>query len=130
MRRAATGRRRSAATRPTTATPTAARAASMSNSPSAGASSRTATAVAENDIRAPAIHRTTAARSGRGFTGGLRPAHRRRHRGQDRRDVAAGLQPEDGAAVIEQVELDVAPAPHLLLVPVGLSPGRGEVAPY
>ena len=40
------------------------------------------------------------------------------------------LQAEDRAAVVEQVELDVAAAAHLLLVAVGLAPGRREVAPH
>jgi hypothetical protein len=51
-----------------------------------------------------------------------RPLHHRRHRRQDRVDVAAGLQAEDRAAVVEQVELDIAAAPHQLLVAVGSPP--------
>src|SRR5262245_28147270 len=61
--------------------------------------------------------------------GGSRPAHQRRHRGEDRLDIAAGLQAENGAAVVEQVELDIAAAPHELLFAVGLRPGRCDVAP-
>ena len=45
-------------------------------------------------------------------------------------DVAAGLEAEDRAAVVEQVELDIAAAPHLLLVPVGLRPRRREIAAH
>src|SRR5215831_15336780 len=58
---------------------------------------------------------------------GSRPLHQRRQRGQDRIDVAAGAQPEDGAAVVEQVELDIAAAAHELLLALGLAPGRGEI---
>src|SRR5690606_21976335 len=39
------------------------------------------------------------------------PAHQRRQAHQDRLAAAAGLEAEQGAAVPEQVELDVAPAP-------------------
>ena len=42
-------------------------------------------------------------------------------RGQDGVDVAAGLQAEDGAAVVEQVELDVAAAADQLLLALGLA---------
>ncbi len=56
--------------------------------------------------------------------------HHRRQRGQDRGDVAAGLQAEDGAAVVEQVELHVAPAPHELLLALRLRPGLGEVGAH
>ena len=52
------------------------------------------------------------------------PADFGRHGGQDRLDVAAGLEAEHGAAVVEQVELDVAAAADQLLVAVGLGPGR------
>src|SRR3954447_21048853 len=58
------------------------------------------------------------------------PFHRRRHRGENRLDVAAGLEAEDRAAVVEQVELDVAAAPHLLLVAVGGAPRRREIAAH
>src|SRR5205807_4566788 len=43
-------------------------------------------------------------------------------------DVAAGLQPEQGAAVIEQVELDVAAAAHQLLLALRLRPARCPIA--
>src|ERR1700693_4707038 len=59
-----------------------------------------------------------------------RPLHHRRQRGQDRLDIAAGLEPEDGAAVVEQVELDIAAAPDELLLAVGLAPGRAEIATH
>src|SRR5690348_988861 len=52
-----------------------------------------------------------------------RPLHDRGHRGQDRIHIAAGAQPEHGATVIEQVELDVASAPHELLLALRLAPG-------
>src|SRR5690349_5393154 len=51
------------------------------------------------------------------------------HRREDRIDIAAGLQSEDGAAVVEQVELDIAAAPDQLLLAVGFRPGAGEIAP-
>src|ERR1700755_174681 len=57
------------------------------------------------------------------------PFHFRRHRRQDRIDIAAGLQSEDGAAIIQQVELDVTSAPDQLLFAVGGGPGRAEIAP-
>ena len=45
-------------------------------------------------------------------------------------DVAAGLQPENRAAVVEQVELDVAAAADELLLAVGLGPRRREIAAH
>src|SRR6185369_12166815 len=45
----------------------------------------------------------------------LWPRGFRRQRHQDRLDIAAGLQPEAGAAVVQQVELDIAPAPDQLM---------------
>ena len=59
-----------------------------------------------------------------------RPFHLRRQRGQDRIDVAAGLQPEDGAAVVEQVEFDIAAAADQLLLAIGRRPRRVEIAPH
>src|SRR5215470_17284204 len=59
----------------------------------------------------------------------LRPFHLGRHRRQDRIDVAAGLQPEGGAAVVEQVELDITTAPDQLLLALGRAPRRCEIAP-
>src|SRR5690349_17355007 len=58
----------------------------------------------------------------------LRPAHQWRHGGENRLDVAAGLEPEDGAAVVEQVELDIAAAPYELLLAIFLGPRRHHVA--
>src|SRR5215213_77625 len=57
------------------------------------------------------------------------PLYLRRHRREDRIYIAAGLQPKNCAAVVEQVELDVAPAPDQLLLAVGGIPGQGEIAP-
>src|SRR6202163_3681609 len=52
-----------------------------------------------------------------------RPFHFRRHRRQDGIHIAAGFQPEDGAAVVEQIEFDVTSAPdELLLVVFSLPP--------
>src|SRR5262245_47927969 len=59
-----------------------------------------------------------------------RPFHHRRHRGQDRIDIAAGAQPEHGATVVEEVELDIAPAPHELLLALRLAPRRREIAAH
>src|SRR5258707_3990689 len=59
----------------------------------------------------------------------LRPFHFRRHRRQDRLDIAAGLEPKNRAAVVEQVELDVTSAPDQLLFAVGFVPWRVEIAP-
>src|SRR4029079_10882845 len=73
------------------------------------------------------------ARAGRvrrsaGWRGLLGPHHQRRHGAQDRLDIAAGLEPEDGAAVVEQIELDIATAADELLIAVRLGPRRQHVA--
>src|SRR6516164_1423008 len=52
----------------------------------------------------------------------LWPLHLGRQRHQDRLDVAAGHQAEPGAAVVQQVELDVAAAPHELVLALGRRP--------
>ena len=52
------------------------------------------------------------------------PAHARRQRHQDRLGAPAGLQAEDRAAVVDEVELDVAAAPDLLPAPLGLAVGQ------
>ncbi len=57
----------------------------------------------------------------------LRPPHRGRQRGQDRIDIAAGTQAEDGAAIVEQVELHVTAAAHKLLLARGLAPGLRKI---
>src|ERR1700693_4144321 len=59
-----------------------------------------------------------------------RPLHHRRQRGQDRLDIAAGLEAENGAAVVEQVELDIAAAADQLLFALGLVPRVCEIAPH
>src|SRR5688572_26664622 len=58
------------------------------------------------------------------------PFSQRRQRGEDRLDMAAGLQAEDGAAVVEEIELDVAAAADELLFAVGLGPRRHEIAAH
>src|SRR5436190_5139129 len=58
-----------------------------------------------------------------------RPLHFRRHRRQDRLYVAARLQAEDGASVVEQIEFNVASAPDQLFFTVGRVPRRVEIAP-
>src|SRR5690349_15365806 len=57
-----------------------------------------------------------------------RPFHFGGHRGQDRVHVTAGLQAENGAAVVQQVELDITAAPDQLLLAVGIRPWRCEIA--
>src|ERR1700757_3658945 len=64
---------------------------------------------------------------GGGVAACSRPLHDRRQRGQERLHIAAGAQPEDGAAVVEQVELHVAAAAHELFLALGRAPGRGEI---
>jgi hypothetical protein len=54
----------------------------------------------------------------------------RRPRHQDRLDIAAGLQTERRAAVVEQVELDIAAATNELMAPLLGRPAgefRGQV---
>src|SRR3954453_286794 len=58
-----------------------------------------------------------------------RPLHFRRHRGEDGLYVAAGLQAEDGASIVEQIEFNVASAPDQLFFTVGRAPRRVEIAP-
>ena len=45
-------------------------------------------------------------------------------------NVAAGFQAENGAAIVEQIELHVAPAPDELFLAVGIRPVVVEVAPH
>ena len=52
----------------------------------------------------------------------LRPPDLRRQAGQDRGDIAAGLQAEDGAAIVKKVEFDVTAAPDQLFVAVVIGP--------
>src|SRR5690606_12669268 len=52
------------------------------------------------------------------------PAHQRWQAHQDRLGAAAALQPEVGASVVDQVELDVAAAPVQLELALPLAPGR------
>src|SRR3979490_302931 len=49
------------------------------------------------------------------------------HRGQDRIDVAAGLQAKGRTTVVEQVEFDVAAAAHQLLFAIRWRPRRTEI---
>src|SRR5258708_3595067 len=57
----------------------------------------------------------------------LRPRHRGRQAHQDRLDIAAGLEAEQGAAIVEQVELDIAAAAHQLRLAFGGGPGLVHV---
>src|SRR5438128_1684264 len=59
----------------------------------------------------------------------LRPLHLGRHRRQNRLDIAAGLQAEDGAAVVQQVEFHIASAPDQLFLAVFRAPRHIEIAP-
>jgi hypothetical protein len=52
----------------------------------------------------------------------LWPSGERRQRHQDRLDIAAGLEPELGAAVVEQVEFDIAAAADELMAPLFVGP--------
>src|ERR1700674_5039275 len=52
------------------------------------------------------------------------PAHHRRKRHQDRVGAAPGLQAEESAAVVEQVELDVAAAPIELELALAIAEGN------
>src|SRR5258706_14072690 len=56
-----------------------------------------------------------------------RPFHFRRHRRQDGIHIAAGFQPEDGAAVVEQIEFDITSAPHELLLAILWCPRRIKI---
>src|SRR3569623_925720 len=58
------------------------------------------------------------------------PLHHGWHGRLDRIDVAAGLEAEDGAAVVEQVEFDISAAAHELLLALGLAPRLGEVSAH
>src|SRR3546814_6609986 len=60
----------------------------------------------------------------------LRPGGFRRQAHEDRLDVAAGLQAEPGAAVVEQVELGVAAAAEELVAALLLGPGLRHVAAH
>src|SRR6516164_6100061 len=58
-----------------------------------------------------------------------RPFHFGGHRRQDRFDIATGLQPEDGATVVEQIEFDIAPAPDQLFLALLRAPVHSEISP-
>src|SRR3546814_6451759 len=60
----------------------------------------------------------------------LRPGGFRRQAHEDRLDVAAGLQAEPDAAVVEQVELGVAAAAEELVAALLLGPGLRHVAAH
>src|SRR5271165_614581 len=58
------------------------------------------------------------------------PARLGRHGRQNGGDVASGLQPENRAAIVEQIELDVTPAADELFLALGRGPRRRRVAPH
>src|SRR6185295_19779000 len=51
-----------------------------------------------------------------------RPLHKRRQRRQDGFHIAAGLEAEGGASIVQQVELDIAAATHELLLALRIRP--------
>ena len=55
------------------------------------------------------------------------PLHFWGEAGQDRVHVPAGLQPEDGAAIVEQVELDIAATADQLLLAISFGPVLIEI---
>src|SRR5262249_7586342 len=57
----------------------------------------------------------------------LRPLNRGRHGRQDGFNVAAGLQAENGTAVIQEIEFNVATAADQLFLAVSFGPGDCEV---
>ena len=60
----------------------------------------------------------------------VRPAYLRRQAGQDRGDIAAGLQAEDGAAIVKQVEFDIAATADELFVAVAVGPVLVEIGAH
>src|SRR5262245_36371019 len=60
----------------------------------------------------------------------LRPFHDGRHGRQDGFHVTAGLEAEYGAAVVKQIEFDVAAAADQLFFAVGVIPQQGEILSY
>src|SRR3954470_4988498 len=76
---------------------------------------------------APAVSRASPGAASPPFGPSL-PFSNRRHGRQDAVDIPAGLQSEMGAAVIQQVELDIATAPLALLVALLLGPGLRHAA--
>src|SRR3546814_18726116 len=63
--------------------------------------------------------------TGRPFASG--PFGERRQAHQDRIDIAAGLEAEQRAAAIDEVDFGIAAAPDQLLLPFGV--GSGEATP-
>ncbi len=59
-----------------------------------------------------------------------RPSHLGRQRHEDRLDIAAGREAEQRAAIIKQIELDVAAAPHELVAALPIGPGFQHVASH
>src|SRR5215470_8020858 len=80
-----------------------------------------------NHAGGPNTHGASEGRAWRPRSG---PFHHRRQRREDRIDIAAGAQPKDRAAVVEQVELDIAAAPHELFLALALVPGLREIAAH
>src|SRR6266545_2028449 len=60
---------------------------------------------------------------------GSRPLNLRRQGGQDGLDIAAGLEAEKRAAIVEQIEFDIAAAADELLLAVRFSPAALHVSP-
>src|SRR4051812_35375629 len=100
----------------------------------AAARARRRTQLRYGSTRFPAGHRPTGwcrpCRSASRAAGLSRPFHLRRHGGEDGVDIAAGLEAKDGAAVVKQVEFDIAAAADQLLLAVFGCPWRIEIAPH
>src|SRR3546814_8297560 len=58
------------------------------------------------------------------------PFRERRQAHQDRVDIAAGLEPEQRAAIIDQVEFGIAAAPDELCLALFLGKGRRHPPPH
>src|SRR5579872_710114 len=59
-----------------------------------------------------------------------RPPYLRRQAHQDRLHIPAGLQTEQRAAVVDQVELNVPPTPHQLVFALRVGPTLQHPTPY
>src|SRR3546814_3362915 len=58
------------------------------------------------------------------------PFGERRQAHQDRVDIAAGLEPEQSPAVVDEVEFGIAPAPDQLRLALGLGEGQAHAAAH
>src|SRR5215469_4118458 len=82
--------------------------------------------------RAPAVHIGLSIAPGshcRSAAVPLRPRRQRWQRHQNGFGIAAGFEPENGAPVVEQIELDIAAPPDQLMAPLLLGPGEPHPGP-